>query len=352
MDKRYQVFVSSTYEDLVAERQEVMHALLELECIFPAANEDQWTLIRKVIDECDYYLLISAGRYGTVGPTGVGYTELEYRYALEIEKPIIAFLHRNPQQLPASSCEDTDDGRKRLESFRELLQQRVCKFWESPAELGSVASRSLIRLIKTTPAVGWVRADEAANTLAATEVLQLRRKIDELEARLRVVTLSAPPGSERLSQGEDLVTVSFTFESMNAARKEYRWSQTTKISWNDIFYEIGPLMLDEATDQELSNSLDEVVYLYSKDELRKMKDLKGHKVGNFEITDHDFQTIKIQLRALGLIEKSEKRARSVRDQRTYWSLTEYGDRVLTNLRAIPKDSPQSSGLETDAGDEH
>lgn len=73
METRYQVFVSSTYEDLKAERQEVMHALLELDCIpagmelFPAANEDQWSLIKKVIKECDYYIVISAGRYGS-GP--------------------------------------------------------------------------------------------------------------------------------------------------------------------------------------------------------------------------------------------------------------------------------------------
>jgi hypothetical protein len=33
MDKRYQVFVSSTYADLQDERQEVMQALLELDCI-------------------------------------------------------------------------------------------------------------------------------------------------------------------------------------------------------------------------------------------------------------------------------------------------------------------------------
>ena len=51
MENRYQVFVSSTYQDLQEERQEVMQALLELECIpagmelFPAANQDQWTLI-------------------------------------------------------------------------------------------------------------------------------------------------------------------------------------------------------------------------------------------------------------------------------------------------------------------
>lgn len=53
MEKRYQVFVSSTFLDLQEERQEIMQALLELDCIpsgmelFPAANEDQWSLIKK-----------------------------------------------------------------------------------------------------------------------------------------------------------------------------------------------------------------------------------------------------------------------------------------------------------------
>jgi hypothetical protein len=67
MDKRYQVFVSSTFRDLQDERQEVMQALLELNCVpsgmelFPAANEDQWTLIKSVIDDCDYYLVVHPG---------------------------------------------------------------------------------------------------------------------------------------------------------------------------------------------------------------------------------------------------------------------------------------------------
>src|SRR6266853_1961238 len=61
MDKRYQVFVSSTFNDLQEERQEVMQALLELDCmpagmeLFPAANETQLNLIKRVIDDCDYY---------------------------------------------------------------------------------------------------------------------------------------------------------------------------------------------------------------------------------------------------------------------------------------------------------
>src|ERR1043165_5353452 len=108
MDKRFQVFVSSTYDDLREARQEVMQALLELDCIpagmelFPAANEDQWTLIKKVIDDCDYYIVIIGGRYGSLGPSGIGFTEMEYRYALEKNKPVIGFVHKEPGGIPAN----------------------------------------------------------------------------------------------------------------------------------------------------------------------------------------------------------------------------------------------------------
>ena len=165
MEKRYQVFISSTYADLQEERQEVMQALLELDCIpagmelFPAANEDQWTLIKRVIDDCDYYMVIVAGRYGTVGPDGMSYTEMEYRYALEQEKPVIGFLHKDPGSLPVDRSEDTEAGRQKLDEFCELVKKKMCRFWDSPADLGSQVSRSLVKLMKTTPATGWVRGD-------------------------------------------------------------------------------------------------------------------------------------------------------------------------------------------------
>src|SRR5258706_2850866 len=175
MDKRYQVFVSSTFKDLEAERQEVMHALLELDCIpagmelFPAANDAQWNLIKRVIDDCDYYLLILGGRYGSTAPDGVGYTEMEYRYALSISKPTIAFLHRDPGKIPTRKSESTDEGREKLAAFRALVEEKLCKQWESPQELGCVVSRSLVQLIKTTPAVGWVRANELAGPAGVLE---------------------------------------------------------------------------------------------------------------------------------------------------------------------------------------
>jgi hypothetical protein len=76
MEKRYQVFVSSTYEDLQEERREVMQALLTLNCIptgmelFPAADDDSWTWIKGFIEGCDYYVVIIGGRYGSTGKDG------------------------------------------------------------------------------------------------------------------------------------------------------------------------------------------------------------------------------------------------------------------------------------------
>jgi hypothetical protein len=95
MDKRYQVFVSSTYEDLHEKRREVMQALLSLDCIptgmelFPGADSDSWTHIRRFIGGCDYYIVIVAGRYGSTGPEGKSYTEMGYDYAVEAGLPIL-----------------------------------------------------------------------------------------------------------------------------------------------------------------------------------------------------------------------------------------------------------------------
>ena len=84
MDRRFQVFVSSTYTDLVDERREVIQALLEMECLpagmelFPASNDEAWTLIQQVIDDSDYSEVIVGGRYGSLTAEGLSYTEMEY----------------------------------------------------------------------------------------------------------------------------------------------------------------------------------------------------------------------------------------------------------------------------------
>jgi hypothetical protein len=98
MKGKFQVFVSSTYMDLSGERDLVIKAILEMSHIpvgmemFSAADEEQWNVIKKQIDQTDYYVVIVAHRYGSVDANGVSYTEKEYDYAVSQGIPTLGFI--------------------------------------------------------------------------------------------------------------------------------------------------------------------------------------------------------------------------------------------------------------------
>lgn len=351
-EKRFQVFISSTFRDLEEERREVMQALLELDCmpagmeLFPAANESQWSLIKRVIDDCDYYLLILAGRYGSIRPEGIGYTEMEYRYALSVGKPIISFVHRNPGKIIAEKSESSDDGKAKLTAFRSSVEKRLCKQWDTPQELGSVVSRSLVQLIKSTPAIGWVRANELADREATIELLQLRRKVEELQKELDHVRTSAPQGAKGLAQGSDTHVFRFSFKARAPGEYTYSgYSSEFTASWDALFSVIAPLMIAEAKEDKIKDAVDSFIARREYKRIINSENLKEHRLEYFSLNTEDFQTLKVQFRALGLIAKSEKN-RSVKDTETYWTLTPYGDEVMTQLRAIRRLNETSAAFET------
>ncbi|AFL53390.1 hypothetical protein USDA257_c48550 [Sinorhizobium fredii USDA 257] len=307
--------------------------------LFPAANETQWNLIRKVIDDSDYYALILGGRYGSLGPDGLSYTEMEYRYALEIGKPTVAFLHRDPGKIVANKTEATEEGRQKLKEFRHLVEKKLCKHWDTAHELGSVVSRSLIQLIKANPAVGWVRANEVPDRDATLELLKLRRQVEDLKSELQRMRKSAPEGTEGLAQGEEDHRVRYRFSTRESGRymDHAHYNANILITWNDLFATVAPRMIHESTDDELKSALNSLLAERAHAMLGDRDEFKRYELRGFDINDDDFQTLKVQFRALGLIAKSEK-ARSVKDSGTYWTLTPYGDEVMTRLRAIRSDN--------------
>lgn len=188
LKRRYQVFVSSTYEDLKEERQHVIQALLETKCIplgmelFPAASVEQWELIKRVIDECDYYIVIVAGRYGSLNEDGKSFTEMEFDYARKIRKPILGFCHKDLEALPVGRTERTDLGKQRLMAFTEKVRRKLCRPWASPAELGSAVKSAILHALEFTPKPGWIRADSLPNIDGAEK---LKQRISDLEKQLK-----------------------------------------------------------------------------------------------------------------------------------------------------------------------
>ena len=187
MEKRYQVFISSTYSDLKDERSKVMKSIMDLDCIpagmelFPAIDEEQFEFIKKIIDDCDYYLLIIGGRYGSMTENGISYTEMEFDYAMSKGIPVIAFLHGNINDIPIGKADIDPVAREKLEQFREKVKKgRLVKFWNTPENLTSQVIISLAQTIKSRPGIGWVRANLATNTESLQELNDLRKEVERL----------------------------------------------------------------------------------------------------------------------------------------------------------------------------
>ncbi len=165
-DKRYQVFVSSTSVDLSDVRRIVIDALLESSYIpvgmelFNATTDAAWPTIERIIDACDYCVVIVAARYGSVRSNGVSFTESEYEYAKKRGKPILAFLHGDIGAIPRDKTETVKSAMVKLEKFRARLQEDLLfKYWTNEHELARKVISGLNETVRTSPQPGWVRSD-------------------------------------------------------------------------------------------------------------------------------------------------------------------------------------------------
>ena len=187
MEKRYQIFISSTFSDLKDERNKVMQTIMSLDCIpagmelFPAMDEEQFEFIKRIIDDCDYYILIIGARYGSMDENGVSYTEKEYDYAVSKNIPVLAFLHNDISSLPMKKADVDDELRKKLEKFRKKVEKgRLVKYWSNADELDAEVAKSLPKTIKLFPREGWVKASLQTNAETLQEINQLRKENAEL----------------------------------------------------------------------------------------------------------------------------------------------------------------------------
>jgi hypothetical protein len=188
VEQKYQVFISSTYVDLKDARKAVSEALLRAECfpagmeLFPSTDQEQFEFIKKIIDASDYYLIILAGRYGSINPeTGLSYTEMEYDYAVSTGKPVIRLLHSNPLAgLDAKNIESSNMGKAKLLNFREKLSTgKLMRQWDSVDDLRFEVVMALQAAIRWNPCAGWTRGGQNSK-----ELLEARKRISELEAEL------------------------------------------------------------------------------------------------------------------------------------------------------------------------
>lgn len=163
-EKKYQIFISSTYTDLIKAREVVTKTILTMYHfpvgmeMFSAGDDDQWTVIKRTIDISDYYLLIIGHRYGSVTDEGISYTEREYNYARQKGIPILTFI--KGRETPTKPYERENDPimQEKLTLFvKKTMEGRMCDFWETEEQLASKVTVALMKEFSNNPRPGWIR---------------------------------------------------------------------------------------------------------------------------------------------------------------------------------------------------
>lgn len=191
MDKRYQVFISSTFKDLEDERKAIMEAILELDCfpagmeMFPASDDEQFEYIKRVIDESDYYVLVVAGRYGSEAEDGKSYTEKEFEYALEKGMPVLVFVSEDIDNILVSKTDNDEKKKKKLIKFRNrVIDDRLARMWKNSDDLKFKVHSSLSKEFKVKPRTGWIRGDVENNESLLQQLNKTRQEYDNLKEKL------------------------------------------------------------------------------------------------------------------------------------------------------------------------
>lgn len=203
---KYQVFISSTYADLSIERKKVLDILLMADCIpagmenFVATDDEQFNVIKKVIDVCDYYILILGKRYGSVNEkTGLSYTEMEYNYAIDKGIPVLVFALDDSVVLDDDKIEKDDIKKGKLAEFKsKAMVNRLASIWRDQSDLMGKVAIAIMQAKSEIKRPGWHRGNDEEKERLLKEIEFLRKENEELKN----MTLNVSIGQENKLDSE------------------------------------------------------------------------------------------------------------------------------------------------------
>lgn len=254
-DKKYQIFVSSTYKDLIEAREAIVKTILSLYQIpigmemFSADDADQWEIISETISVSDYYIVIIGHRYGSETSEGISFTEKEYDYARQQGIPVQAFIRRRDVATKPEERDDALDKVKKLNAFIvKATADKMCDYWESTEELAKKVAIALTKTFRRNPRVGWVRADKAASPAITEELARLSKENRDLREEYDVL-------KAKLSGGRPLIDVllngskemSLSYKALDYRKRQQAYPQ--KIEYSLIAEHLRPFISQGEVDK-------------------------------------------------------------------------------------------------------
>lgn len=341
MNKKLQVFISSTYIDLIEERQAAVQAVLDAGHIpagmelFKAGNTSQLETIYKWIDNSDVYMLILGGRYGSIEEkTGKSYTQLEYEYAIDKGLPVFSvvlrddFLKRKSDILGEERTIEKSNI-SQYNNFKNLVMSKIVREVSDCKDIMLAVHTTLKDFMEEYKFVGWVRSNSTElNADLLKQINDMNNLISDLKKekdRLRqeLDDLNQSFESNLAFEGQ-LIQIEGKYQEnygRPGASHFVDRAVSKEITWDKMFILWAPYLIQTSNYYRAKQSLE-----------RALKDYMGHY---FEMRDNLFQTIKIQYHALGLIKAFEANS-TAGGTAEFISLTEKGKNYLIRKSAITK----------------
>ena len=191
------IFLSSTYQDLIAHREATAQAIERLGQqnvrmeVFGARPLEAASASLEEISDCDALIGLYAHRYGST-PKGQSksITEQEFDFAMAKEMPIFCFIVNDEYPWPPKQVE-TEPGRTRLRDFLQRVREKVvADTFTSPEDLAFKVASSLGRFLlyrKVKDEIEKIPAHEFVSTEFG------RSQVARRAARIETVIRGARP---------------------------------------------------------------------------------------------------------------------------------------------------------------
>lgn len=197
---KYQIFLSSTYSDLIEARNKVIEIILKMHHfpvgmeMFSADDSEQWEVIKDTISSSDYYVLIIGHRYGSETKEGISYTEKELEFAIVSKVPVLSFIRqRDVATKPHERDTNYDKTIKLNNLIEKASKSKMCDFWANPDELSAKVAVALQKIFIKYPRVGWIRSDKGYSAKLSEELATLSKENRDMRDEIQLLRGDSEP---------------------------------------------------------------------------------------------------------------------------------------------------------------
>jgi hypothetical protein len=276
------------------------------------------TLARRQIDESDYVILLLGSQYGEQSISGSSYFSLEYEYALSRAKPIVVFMHEQPESRDMHLQEAHPLLKEKFLAFRKKLLHDADHifYFKSPRDLELAVRLNIPLIVEQHVGQGWVPARQAQQL--EDEINLLKSKLLQLEQQLTSSTQANEVAPQDI----------FAFEYQIQAFQDGNFKELKrqrKMTWSQLLSILAKHFETAMPEENFGTCLNEYLNQAGLEDAREVLP-RAHAVACAQINHKALFQIKKQMQSQGWIVPTKT------EQHNLWKVTTKAQKILLSYK--------------------